>query len=111
MDISYWVCAGITVISAAVSFGYSLAGLRTSDAPSKTASRYAFSRSVALLAVALTALFAGSVGFVAAAAIAMVLVQTIDAVIGAGIHDRLKTYGPALTALFNLAALVWMLVA
>ena len=110
MELSYWVCAGVTTISAAVSFGYSVAGLRSEGSPSKTASRYAFSRSAALLAAALIALFTGSVAFVAAVATAMVVVQAIDAVIGGSIPDRVKTYGPAVTALFNLAALVWMLV-
>lgn len=66
---------------------------------------------MALLAVASTALFVGSVGFVAAGAVAMVVVQAIDAAIGMGIRHRLKTYGPALTALCNLAALVWMVAA
>jgi len=111
VDPSYWVCAAITLVSAAVSFGYSLAGVRTPDPTAKTPLRYALSRSVALLAVALTAMFTGSVGFVAAVAAAMTIVQAIDAVIGALIPDRLKTLGPALTAVFNLAALAWMLAA
>ncbi|PJJ55304.1 hypothetical protein CLV54_3194 [Compostimonas suwonensis] len=70
---------------------------------------YAFARSLALLVVAIVALFTGSVAFVAAIAIAMVIVQVADAVIGVRIRDRLKTVGPAATALVDLAALVWML--
>ena len=54
---AYWICAGITLVSAAVSFGYSVA------------------------------------------------------VVGVTIKDRLKTFGPALTALLNLGVLVWMLLA
>ncbi|WP_291421349.1 hypothetical protein [Devosia sp.] len=37
----------------------------------------------------------------------MIIVQAADAYIGTTTKDRLKTFGPALTALFNLAALVW----
>ena len=39
----------------------------------------------------------------------MIVVQAIDAVIGVAIKDRPKTFGPVVTALVNLAALVWML--
>lgn len=111
MNIAYWACAGLTLISAAVSFGYSLAGLRAFGADARTPSLYALARSVALLVAAVAALFSGSVAFVAAVAIAMIIVQAIDAVIGGMIHDRLKTLGPAFTALLNLAALLWMLLA
>lgn len=68
MGPAYWVTAGITAISAAVSFGYSVAGLRAADPSARTPSRYALSRSGALLVVALVALCSGSVGFVAAVA-------------------------------------------
>lgn len=111
MSLSYWVCVAITVISAAVSFGYAVAAFRTAVPASKNASDYALARSTALLAVALAAFFVNSAGFAAAVAVAMVLVQAIDAGIGARIRDPLKTYGPALTAVANLAALVWMVAA
>lgn len=108
MTLAAWSCAAITVISAAVSFGYSIAGLRTSPPEGRTPSMYAVSRSVALLTVAVVALFTRSEPFIAAIAIAMVIVQAGDAVIGSRIHDRLKTIGPAATAAANLATLVWM---
>lgn len=109
MNLEYWVCTAITPISAAVSFGYAVGGLRASDQGSRTPSLYALSRSAALFAVAIAAPFTESVGFVAAAAVAMVIVQAGDAVIGWMIHDRFKTIGPATTATVNLAALVWLL--
>jgi hypothetical protein len=39
----------------------------------------------------------------------MILVQLADAAIGITIHDYVKTYGPAATAILNLMALVWVL--
>ncbi|WP_235833396.1 hypothetical protein [Orlajensenia flava] len=111
MTAAYWVCALITLVSAFVSLGYSLAALRGASGDVLTASRYAAARSAALAVAVVVALFVGSVAFVAAIAVAMVIVQAIDAVIGVTIKDRLKTFGPAATALFNLAALIWMLLA
>ena len=109
MTIAFWFCAAITLISALVSLGYAIAGLRGADAEARTASEYAFSRSLALAIAAIVAMFTASVAFVAAVALAMVIVQLVDAVIGARIPDRVKTFGPAATALVNAAALVWML--
>ena len=110
MSVAYWVCAAVTVVSSVVSAGYAVAGLRAATGATRVPSLYALARSVALVAVAAASLFAGSIGFLAAAAIAMIVVQALDAVVGATIKDRVKTFGPAATAAFNLAALVWLLV-
>jgi hypothetical protein len=39
----------------------------------------------------------------------MIIVQACDAVIGTAIKDRMKTFGPAATALLNLAAVIWLI--
>jgi hypothetical protein len=109
MSLAYWVCAIFTTISAAVSFGYSISSLLRSEGNARIASMYAFARSLALVVVSVIALFTGTVAFVAAAAIAMIVVQAVDTVIGARIRDRMKTFGPAVFAALNLAALIWML--
>jgi hypothetical protein len=70
---------------------------------------YALARSAALVVVAVVAAFVSSESFAAAAAVAMILVQALDAVVGAVTSDRTKTFGPAITAVVNAAALVWML--
>jgi hypothetical protein len=70
---------------------------------------YASARSLALAATAVVALFARSSTFLEAIALAMVIVQALDAIIGVGIHDRLKTIGPAATSLANAVALIWLL--
>lgn len=37
----------------------------------------------------------------------MIIVQALDALVGIKITDRLKTFGPAITAIINLLALIW----
>jgi hypothetical protein len=39
----------------------------------------------------------------------MIIVQACDAVIGGTINDLMKTYGPAVTALLNLVAVIWLI--
>lgn len=109
MHIAFWICALVTLASALVSLGYSLVALRGPSGDTLTASRYAAARSIALALAAVVALFTGSVTFVAAVAIAMIVVQAIDAVVGVTIEDRMKTIGPAVVAILNFAALIWML--
>jgi hypothetical protein len=110
MSIAYWVCAIITGISSFVSFGYAAAGLVKASGEARTGVTYALARSGALAAIAVIAAVLDSPSFLSAVAIAMVRVQASDAVIGAMMRDRTKTIGPAVTAVFNLAALVWLLV-
>lgn len=107
MTLPYLVCAIITAISAAVSFGYSIAALRTAGGEAKTLALYAGGRSAALLLGAIAALVLQQAGWLFAIATMMIIVQAADAYIGTTIKDRLKTFGPALTALLNLAALIW----
>ncbi len=109
MSAAFWVCAIITAVSAFVSLGFSIAGMAAADASSRTSSMYASARSLALVVTATVALLTRSNSYVEAIAVTMVIVQAVDAVIGVRIRDRLKTVGPAATALVNAAALVWLL--
>ena len=108
MSRAFWTCTAITILSACVSAGFSIAGLL---GPSGTDSfaQYAASRSVALLITPLVALFVRSVRASAALAFAMTLTQMFDGFIGIAAHDPAKTYGPFVFAIANLAALIWML--
>ncbi|PWB92782.1 hypothetical protein C5689_16640 [Methylosinus sporium] len=72
------------------------------------AALYACARSVALALVSLVPFVTGSAPWLAATACAMIVVQACDAAIGVTIEDRMKTFGPAGTALANLAALIWL---
>lgn len=110
MSTAFWICASLTVVSSLVSGGFAANGLRAATRESRTSSMYALARSVALVVVAIVGLTSFSIGFEAAAALSMILVQGFDAVIGAVISDRVKTLGPAITALVNAAALIWMFI-
>lgn len=109
MSVAFWFCAALSLVSASVSFGYAAAGARVAVDAARPPALYALARSTALVAVAIIAIFSGATPFVAAVAVAMIFVQTLDALIGASIRDRIKTVGPALTAAANAAALVWLL--
>ncbi len=106
MSAGFWVCAAITTVSAFVSLGYSVVGLRGPAGAAGAAEMYACTRSFALAAAATVVLFAQSPSWLRAVAFTMVLVQVGDAMIGARLQHRLKTIGPALTAVANLIALV-----
>jgi len=109
MSAAFWFCAAITAVSAYVSFGYSVVGLAGATPASRAALMYAFARSLALAVAATVALLAHSVAFLEAVALTMVIVQSADAIIGGVLRERLKTIGPAATAVLNAAALIWLL--
>ncbi|WIB79015.1 hypothetical protein DEJ28_07925 [Curtobacterium sp. MCPF17_002] len=108
MGTAAWVCSAITIVSALVSLGFSVAGLRAAAAAGRVASEYALARSIALALVAVIAPITGDTGFIAAAAVAMIAVQGLDAVVGARVADRVRTFGPVVTAAVNAVALVWL---
>ena len=110
MTVAMWTCSLLTIVSACVSLGYATAGLRASTGEQRLPSSYALARSRTLVVVALAAPFTGDPGFIAAAAVSLIVVQALDAVIGVRTWDLVKTIGPAITAVANAAALVWMLV-
>ena len=109
MGVAFWVCAGVTVVSAAVSLGFSVATLPGSAARGDTSSMYASARSVALALTAVVAIFARSNSFLEAIALAMVIMQAVDAMIGVRLRDRFKTIGPAAISVANAIALIWLL--
>jgi hypothetical protein len=98
----------VTLLSAAVSAGYSLAGLVGSSSGESFA-RYAASRSVALLLTVLIAIAVRSRTAIAFLGIAMTSVQAFDGVIGALAGDPAKTWGPFALAVLNALAVGWML--
>jgi hypothetical protein len=105
---AFWVCAGVTAASALVSLGYSVAAVIALD-QARVNAMYALSRSAALAAAVLVPVFSQTRSSLLTIALAMVIVQALDAVVGATIHDRMKTFGPASLGLFNLVALAWFL--
>lgn len=82
MTLRFVVCAGVTAFSAIVSLGFSLAAVLNADGEAKTMALYACARSIALVLVSAGPLFTVSIAWLLA--------------------------GPALTALLNLAAIIWL---
>jgi hypothetical protein len=104
----FWSCALVTLLSAGVSTGFSLAGL-VGPGSDDSFARYAASRSVALMLTVLIAIGVRSRMAIAFLGIAMTVVQAFDGVIGALAHNPSKTFGPFAFAVLNALAVGWLL--
>lgn len=109
MNLPFLLCATVTLISAAVSLSYAVAAVRNANGEAKTLTLYAAARSAALVLAAALSFVVPQPGWLFAIATIMTFVQTADAYIGTTIKDRMKTLGPAFTAVANLATLIWAL--
>lgn len=109
MTIPFIVCASITAISAIISLGFSTAAALSTNNEANTMALYGWARSLALALVSAAPFLTGSTPWLLAVACSMTIVQACDAAIGAKIKDRMKTFGPAATALLNVAAIAWLL--
>ncbi len=109
MTVPFILCASITAISAIISLGFSIAAALAATGSARTMALYACARSVALTIASAVPFLTGSTGWLQAIAWSMIIVQAGDAVIGATINDRMKTLGPAGTALLNLVAVIWLI--
>jgi len=107
---AFWICAGVTAVSALVSLGFATLAVLSARHQPRTNALYALSRSVALAAVSLVPLFSQTRSSLLTIALAMVIVQALDAIVGGIVRDRPKTFGPASLGALNLVALVWFLV-
>lgn len=109
MTTPFILCATITAISAMISFGYSVAAVFSSSGQQRTMALYTCARSIAFVVVSAVPLLTGSLQWLEAAAVGMVIVQACDAAVGVILMDKVKMFGPAGTAIANLAALVWLI--
>jgi hypothetical protein len=109
MSAPFITCAAITAISAFISLGYSLAAARNALGGARTLALYACARSVSFAVLSIVPFVNGSTQWLEAVAVGMIVVQACDAAIGVVIKDRMKTFGPAGTAIANLAALLWVI--
>ncbi|MDP9028090.1 MAG: hypothetical protein M3N46_11185 [Actinomycetota bacterium] len=109
MSVAFWVTAVISLLSAGVSFAFSVAAARRGAGAARTSALYTLARSGAILVVAVGSLFVHSLGVVAAVAGIMIVTQAADAVIGVVTRNRAATVGPIVFAVMNAAALVWLL--
>ena len=109
MTSRFLICATVTAISAVVSLGFSITACRSGSSEARSLGLYTAARSLALFIASVAAFSVGAPAWLECVACCMIVVQACDAVIGFTIQDRLKTFGPAATALLNLAALTWLL--
>ena len=109
MTVPFIFCASITAISAIISLGFSVAAAVGATGTARTMALYACARSTALVIASAVPFLTGSTGWLQAMAWSMIIVQACDAVIGGTINDPMKTYGPAITALLKLGAVIWLI--
>ncbi|HEV7602572.1 MAG TPA: hypothetical protein VGO49_20240 [Bradyrhizobium sp.] len=109
MTVPFIFCASITAISALISLGFSIEAALHATGIARTMALYACARSVALATASAVPFLTGSTEWLQAIAWSMIIVQACDALIGTTIKDRMKTFGPAGTAVLNLAAVIWLI--
>ncbi|MBC6307973.1 hypothetical protein HCJ66_00270 [Listeria sp. FSL L7-1582] len=102
----FYFCAAMTFISAAVSFGFSIDAYRSATTETLSNAMYAVSRSLALLIATTVPFFYHVDAYLCAVAMAMILVQLFDGIIGIRIKNTLKTVGPFCTAFANVVCLI-----
>lgn len=101
----FWLCAGVTLVSAFTSAGFSIVALLTPTTEHVNA-MYGVSRSISLaLAVVLVIGLRSPRGLMTLSLI-MTLVQAGDALIGGLTHDVLKTLGPAFLSVLTGIVLI-----
>ncbi len=105
MPAAYWFCAAVTLVSALTSAGFSIAGMAAATTVARTSSRYAAARSLALAVISAVPLLSPSRPWEESAALAMILVQAIDGLIGGADRDLMKTAGPLSIGAVNALAL------
>ncbi len=107
----YYLCAAFTLISAAVSFGFSVEvylKLRQIEDVGLITAKYAMSRSLSLFLGSIGLLIFISQPYLIALSVIMIGVQLFDGIIGIKI-SIFKTLGPILTAIGNVILLALLL--
>jgi hypothetical protein len=109
MTAAYIFCAIITTINAFISLGFSIAGLFQYKGTVYLASLYICARSLPLAGLAVVPFFYHSRPYLVAIAIAITLLQALDAVVGVKRRNKMETFGPAGSSIVNLAAITWLI--
>lgn len=102
----YYICAGITLVSAGLGVGFSITAILEKTGKNKQNAMYMFARSLALLGIAFMPIFIESVKILIMITGAMLVVQVIDGGIGIVIKSRMRTVGPFIMAAFHLLCLL-----
>jgi hypothetical protein len=112
MGPSYYALASFTVLSAIPGLLYAIQSARQAgdDHERQIVALYAAARSGALVVLAIVPFFGRFAGWLLAIAVAMILVQGLDALIGIRRRQLAMIAGPAVLAVLNLAALMLFVV-
>lgn len=102
----YYICAGITLVSAGLGVGFSIAAILGEAGKNKQNALYMFARSLALLGIAFVPIFIESEKILIMITGAMLVVQVVDGGIGIIIKSRMRTVGPFIMAAFHLFCLL-----
>ncbi|GAA1526262.1 hypothetical protein GCM10009761_30300 [Agromyces terreus] len=106
---AFWICYAVTVISAVVSIAFAIAAVVDGGVAADNADAlYAASRSTALVVLVLVAPLFRSDAALLALAVAMTIVQGIDAFVGAVQGDLGKALGPAVLCLATIIAATFL---
>lgn len=111
MDAAYLTLAILTLVSATPSLGYAVLSVREAagDHERTVVALYAATRSVALFVIALVPLVHRNDGWLTAAAVAMIIVQGLDVLVGVRRRQAAMIAGPAVLSLAVLVALLFFL--
>ena len=104
----YYLCAVYTLISAAVSFGFSVEAYiksKSQQGVALTNAKYAMARSLSLFLAAIGLIIFVSPPYLIALAGIMIGLQLLDGIVGTKINT-FKTIGPILTAAGNIVLLI-----
>ena len=103
----YVALVGITLLSAFVSMFFAVRSIRLAEtSEERTVALYAASRSVALFAVAVVPAFGRFAEWAIAIAMAMTIVQGLDALVGIRQRRAAMILGPATLGVLNLVAIL-----
>ena len=107
MDPWYVALVGITLLSAFVGMFFAVRSIRLAErSEERTAALYTASRSVALFAVAVVPVFGHFAEWAIAIAMAMTIVQGLDALIGIRQRRMASILGPATLGVLNLVTIL-----
>lgn len=102
----YYVCAGITLISAVFGVGFSIGAVVKGKDIEKENALYMFARSLVLVGIALIPVCTKANQILIIVTAAMLLLQVIDGGIGIRIKSRMRTVGPFIMAICHAVCLL-----
>ncbi len=102
----YYINAYTTLISAALGVCFSIAAVIKEKENSRTNALYMFARSFALTCAAVIPVYRNTPTILFVVTVAMLIVQTVDFIIGIVIKSKTRTVGPFIMAVCHAVCLL-----